>query len=91
MGAIGVLRNGHQGVAFKADQRDADGGIGRGDDGSNLVVGNEPVTDSKKKLGRLVRGSGDIGGAASFVGFYDPDIFGASPSLQRLASHRGAR
>jgi hypothetical protein len=33
----------------------------RGDDGSNVIVGDEPVTDATEKLGGLVRGSSDIG------------------------------
>ena len=64
VGAIGIGSDGHQGIAFKADQRDADRGVGRGDDGGDLVVGQKPVTDAAKELGRLLRVRGDVGRAA---------------------------
>jgi hypothetical protein len=46
VGAIGVVGDSHQGIAFKPDHGDANGSLGRGDDGSNVVIGNEPVADA---------------------------------------------
>ena len=48
MGAIGVLRDGHQGIALEADQWDTDRGLGGSDDGGDLVVWQEPVADAAK-------------------------------------------